>query len=688
MADKITERHLSRKAILYVRQSSPQQVIASVESQRLQYAMRQRLITLGWKQVEIIDDDLGRSAAGFVERSGFQRMVADVCLSSVGAVAAREVSRFARNSRDWQQLIEVCRLVDTLLIDHDAIYDPRNSNDRLLLGLKGTMNEYELDLLRLRAVEAREQKARRGEFHTRIAVGFVKVSGSLEKDPDLRVQQAVELVFDKTFELGSARQAFEWFVDNGIALPSGSPAQWKRLSYASLLSMLKNPVYAGYYAYGRTKVTARVRVDKIERVRSRQEPSKWSVLIPDHHAPYVSVKRFEQIQQMLTENKQTWAGGSGAPKEGTALLGGLLRCRKCGCKLGVAYTGPSSNYARYSCTTSTGARGCFTFGGRRVDDAISQQVLRAVQPAALETAARAAREAAKQGEELSAALQMELQSAQYAVERARKQHDAVDPGNRLVALELERRWEAALQTMRNAEERLAGANADRQSVELPSVEQLSELARDFERVWYAPTTDVRLKKRLIRSLIEEIMVDFIRERSSIDLLIHWKGGVHTTLSVPKFRTGESATDTPREIVDVIRLLALVCDDKTIAAWLGRNEIKTGRGGRWTWKQVAAVRNHRSIPPASKQRGKWLTLQAASSLSGVSRRRLASAATRGLIEGLHPLPKGPWVFSRETIEQSDLSRLCRGGERCDVARTPASSHQLNLKITGPSDKGAL
>ena len=212
MNEKITEQHLARKAIVYVRQSSPQQVAHSEESRRLQYAMQRRLTSLGWKRVEVVDEDLGRSAAGTVERRGFQRMVADVCLGSVGAVAAREVSRFARNSRDWQQLIEVCRMVNTLLIDHETVYDPRNGNDRLLLGLKGTMNEYELDLLRLRAVEAREQKAKRGELLGKVAIGFVNVDGRIEKDPDRRVQQAVRLVFDKALELGSARQAYEWLM--------------------------------------------------------------------------------------------------------------------------------------------------------------------------------------------------------------------------------------------------------------------------------------------------------------------------------------------------------------------------------------------------------------------------------------------------------------------------------------------
>lgn len=408
----------------------------------------------------------------------------------------------------------------------------------------------------------------------------------------------------------------------------------------------------------------------------------------EHHEPYISVKRFEQIQKMLSDNKQRYGGGAGAPKEGSALLGGLLRCRQCGGKLTVAYTGPSSNYARYSCLTDAGARRCFTFGGRRVDDAVVQQVLRVVKPAAVHAAALAAREATENDDGLIEALEKELQGARYAAERARKQYDAVDPSNRLVAVELERRWETALETMQGTEERLVAAKSTRQTKELPSAEQLKDLALDLGRVWNSAATDVRLKKRLLRTLIEEIMVNVSIERSMIELAVHWKGGVHTDISVPKFRTGECATDTPRDVVDVVRTLALVCSDKTIAAWLGRNEIKTGRGGRWTSKQVAAVRNYRSIPPASKQPGTWLNLQAASALSGINRKMLADAATRGLVDGFHPLPVGPWVFSRETIEQLDEAELRKQLGSGTKTRMLDTSRQLNLKISSTSDKGAL
>jgi DNA invertase Pin-like site-specific DNA recombinase len=654
MSEKIRPQHLARKAILYVRQSSPYQVIHNLESQKLQYAMEERLHQLGWREIEIVDDDLGRSAAGLVTRAGFERMVAEVCLGKVGAVAAREVSRFARNSREWQQLVEVCRVVDTVLIDQEMVYAPRLSNDRLLLGLKGSLNEYELDLLRQRSVEARREKARRGELLQSAPVGYIKTEDQrLEKDPDLRVQQAILLVFRKFMELGTVRQTLMWFLEHGLQVPAQNARGetfWKRPVYRSMHRMLTSPIYAGAYTYGKTEHLVRYDGGKPRYLCRRKPREQWLALIPGAHEGYVSWDEFERIASTIRENTQ----GAGAVKNGPALLTGLLRCSRCGRKLTVRYTGSGHDVLRYSCFRGwldNGEPRCIAFGGISVDDAISREVLRVVQPAAIEASMLATQELGRQQDDILDALHRDLEAARYAAERAQRQYDASDPENRLVTAELERRWNVGLQHVREIEVRIEQHGAAADANPAASMEELYQLSQQLETIWTDPATSVRLKKRIVHTLIEEVLVDVDSVASELVLTLHWKGGAHTELRLPRRRRGQCSTQTSRELIEAVEVLARICSDDLIAGILNRNGHLTGRGNRWTRERVTALRSHHRIPcnkPDEQQPQPWMNLTDAAAQLDVSPRTLRLAIDRGDISADHPFADGPWVISRDVM----------------------------------------
>jgi DNA invertase Pin-like site-specific DNA recombinase len=682
MSDKICPHHLQRRAVLYVRQSSAFQAAHNLESQKLQYAMRDRLQRLGWSDIEVVDEDLGRSASGGVTRAGFERMVAEVCLGRVGAVAAREVSRFARNSRDWQQLVEVCRVVDTLLIDQESVYSPRHSNDRLLLGLKGSLNEYELDLLRQRAWEARLEKARRGELVVAAPVGFLKTDDQrLVKDPDLRVQEAVRLIFRKFQELGTVRQALLWFLEEGLPVPArrpGGETVWRRPTYGSLYQALTNPAYGGAYAFGKTGVAPSPTVGAAEAGRRRKPQREWLVLIPGKHDGYISWEQFQQVQRQIAANV-TGEAQPGAAKRGAALLAGLLRCRRCGRKLTVHYTGRDRDVLRYSCLRGWMDQAqprCINFGGLPVDEAVRRELLRVVQPGAIEAARLAGLQAEQARDEVLAALGRELEAARYAAGRAARQFDAADPENRLVAAELERRWEQALQQVAELARRIAERQALGASCPPPSDEELADLAADLEAVWADPEGDVRLQKRVVQSLIREVVADVEEGGKAVALVIHWEGGVHTELRLARRGRGQ-CRPTSASVIEAVRVLARTTCDRVIAGILNRHGLRTGRGNRWTTMRVTSLRNHHGItcyrPEAQAAEG-WLNLTDASAALGVSARSLRAAAEKGELPSEHPLPEGPWLFRRSDLETAAARGLVERARRRTGDRTGATSKE--------------
>src|SRR6202167_5805552 len=467
---RIEADHLAREAIVYVRQSTIDQVIHNVESRRRQYGLVERARHLGWANVSVIDDDLGRSGSG-VNRPGFEKLLAAICEGRVGAVVSIEASRLARNGRDWHTLLEFCGLVGTLIADEDGVYDPRLPNDRLLLGMKGTMSEMELTILRQRAHEALKQKARRGELFTSVAIGYVRSkSDRIEKDPDRRVHEALALVFGKFAEMQSVRQVHLWFRQERIALPAvdhgpeGRRLQWKAPVYNTILHILTNPIYAGAYAYGRSISKTRIEKGRKRVMRGLWvERPEWDVLIRDHHEGYIRWDAFERNQRLIKDNANGKSFASrGAVRRGEALLAGWCRSGRWGRNLHVAYGGTKGDVARYHCRGASinhGTERCIGFGSLRVGASVAAEVIDRIQPLGVEAALAALQARGREDAEKRRQVELALQQARFESAHARRQYDAVDPDNRLVAGELERRWNERLKEERRIQDELDAIKA-------------------------------------------------------------------------------------------------------------------------------------------------------------------------------------------------------------------------------------
>jgi len=654
---KITAEHLGRGAFVYIRQSTADQLLHNTESRRRQYGLADRARQLGWSSVEVIDDDLGRSGGG-IKRPGFERLLAAICEGRVGAVLAIEASRLARNGRDWHTLIEFCGLVGTVIVDEDGIYDPRHPNDRLLLGMKGTMSELELSLFRQRSHEALKQKARRGALFLGVAAGYAKAGHDrIEKDPDQRVQDALKLVFSKFAEFQSVRQVHVWLRDEGIALPvkshkaaEGRCIVWKLPLYNTVHNILTNPVYAGAYAFGRTmsKVSVENGRKRIKRGLRRPQ-TEWDVLLKDQHAGYITWSEFERNQRVIADNATgKGALARGAVRCGELLLAGLLRCGHCGRKVYVGYGGKAGRYYCQGARVNHGTQRCISFGGLRADHAVGAEVLRVLKPLGIDAAVNALQ--AQTGETSAAQRQLELalQQARFEAAHSRRQYDAVDPANRLVAGELERRWNEALQAAQRIEGEIAGLEASKQApLGEKERQHLMQLGSDLELAWSHPAATAATRKRILRAALHEIVVRV--EGDHVEMILHWQGGDHTALKLKKNTVGKHRWTIPEDTLSLIRELARQMPDRQIARLLNRVGKPTGRGNGWIEARVRSFRSHHGI--AVYREGEWaergeITLEAAAQVMDLSIMTALRMIQRGVIKGRQLCKGAPWVIKAE------------------------------------------
>ena len=703
MSDKIRDEHLRRGAIVYIRQSSPTQLTENRESQRRQYALADRARDLGFHRVDVVDEDLGRSGSGLVERPGFQRVVAALCTGEVGAVLSIEASRLARNGRDWHHLIDLCGLVGALVIDADGVYDPRLSNDRLLLGLKGTMSEFELSLLRQRSFEAICSKAKRGELEFCLPVGLCWTrAGKIELDPDRRVQDAIRLVFRKFDLLGSARQVLLWFRRKKVTLPTATYGDtdrkpiWRLPVYHTIHAVLTSPLYAGAYAFGRTGDRTRVVEGKARKTRGHEKPrEQWTVLICDHHPGYVSWETYERNQVTLAENahmKKRMAPKAG--RGGRALLAGLLRCRRCGRMLHVTYGGLRGRVQRYQCRgahVNHGEDWCISFGGLRPDQVVAAALLEVVQPKAIDAALQAAEHVAQAHSDEQRAISLELEQARYEARLAARRYEGVDPDNRLVASELEARWNAALARVHELEARLEQTTNRSTPTTTVGREDLLALANNLPAVWNSDAADMKLKQRIVRLLVREIVADVDDAASEIVLVIHWAGGRHTELRVPKNKTGHHGHTASETASEVVRRMAGRWPDEQIAATLNRLRLRTGNGNNWNQQRVYQLRRRLgllNLPTHSyAATSTTLTLGQAAEYLGVSATVVRKLIQRKLLSATQAAPAAPWEIPVAALEAESIRRAvadARAGGHA-VRKRAADARTLKLPGLDPPDK---
>ncbi len=623
MSDKISSSHLARKAIVYLRQSSPAQVREHRESTNRQYGLRKRAQERGWSAdaIEVIDEDLGESSSK--QRDGFQHVAEEVAQGRVGGLFALEVSRLARSSADWYRLLDLAGLVGAVIGDEDFIYDPNDFNDRLVLGLKGQFAEAEIYWMRLRLQGGKMSKARRGELVFNPPIGYVwSDDNRLHFDPDEHVQRAIRLIFERYRVETSAAAVVRYFAEHGLQMPfrdrlSGK-LRWTPPSYQRVLQALHNPAYAGAYVYGRRE-RRKILVDGEVRHRISALPlESWKVCLKDYHAGYVSWDEFMANQNRL---RDSWSGGRmtepdrrGAAREGKSLLQGLVLCGRCGKRMRTRYSG-SGKYAQYECQRaklrgSSSLVDCWQVSHRFIDEAVESLFLSVIQPSEIELSLAVARDAERQGVEIQRQWQLQLEHARYEASLAERRYKAVDPEYRPVARTLEREWNDKLEELARLEREYDGVR-HRQKVVLSDEDrqEVLALARDLPKVWNAPTTTHAERKNLLRMLIRDITlspIDLPKRVTRVQVL--WVTGTTSDIQVPRPTSAEVQRTSPAAVQAIRELFLKGIKDQEIAEEMNRSKFRPSRQEKWTKTNVRRVRHANGMLVISGHQGKSLPLR--------------------------------------------------------------------------------
>lgn len=619
---KIQPHHLERTAIVYVRQSSPQQVANNKESTARQYALVDLAVQLGWppEQVEVIDDDQGHTGSTAEGRDGFHRVLAEVSLEHVGIILGLELTRLARSNKDWHQLIELCGIFRTVLADQDGIYDAGDYNDRLLLGLRGMMSEAELHVLRGRMYQAVLNKARRGDLYVWPPVGYVKLpSGEFDVDPDEQAQGVIRLIFDQFDRIGTVRGVVRYMVEHDIKMPVRPHAgpnrgnlEWRRPIRDTVQTVITHPLFAGTYRYGYRQVDPRRKnPSKPGSGRVVMNPEDYHALIPEHCPAYISAEQYMRNQERVRENR-AHALAKGAPREGVALLAGIAICGKCGRRMSVQY--PRKCELRYDCRAhwhDCQAPYCQSLSGQVVDDLISEKILAVLEPAALEISLRAAEDLTRERQTLDANWKQRLERLEFAAQRAERQFHVVEPENRLVVRELEKRWESALREKNQLEQEYARYRQTQSpTLSHQERESIRALSVNLPRVWNAETTMPMDRQRIVRLLIDRVTINVQGRSDHVDVTLHWAGGftsqhevIRPVLSYAQMANYKQLISRIEELRSTGLSFAMVADHLNAE---GYRRAKNGKPFHGDVVNALLRRHNKRVPaPLSSPRSKLL-----------------------------------------------------------------------------------